>query len=90
MRRILEVELPKDLATIAGLASAGAIDRDRKSTLDHWIGTVAKGEVQQKIDAATPDLDGRVATGIETATFVEQTDANDRDQVANRLIEPRG
>jgi hypothetical protein len=86
MRRLLEVELPEDLAAIDGFASSGAIDRDRKSSLDHWIGTVAKGEVQQKIDAAARMLDGRVDRGIETAQFVEQTDATDRDQVANRLI----
>lgn len=86
MRRLLEVENPKDMAQIAAFASSGAIDSQRKSSLDHWIGVVAKDDVQQKIAAATQMLDAWVETGIQTAAFIEQTDATDRDQVANRLI----
>lgn len=71
---------------IAAFAEAGAIDSQRKSSLDHWIGFMAKDRVEQKIAAAAQMLDAWVDTGIRTAEFIEQTEAADPDHVANRLI----
>ena len=86
MRRLLEVDQPRDMAEIAALAEAGAIDSQRKSSLDHWIGYMAKDQVEQKVAAAAQMLDGWVETGIRTAVFIEQTDAANPDHVANRLV----
>lgn len=86
LRRWRDVELTADLEFLAGARNNTTVDRQHVDRLYHWLqqGWVARTDelarnMQQRLDAA-------VQAGQQAAEFILATDANDRDQVANRIL----
>ena len=86
MRGIREHELPADQKVLAAARQNGALDRQRVDLLDHWIGRQWPQRLDELSQQLAAHVDGAVAEAMRTAEFVAATDAEDRDQVVNRVL----
>ncbi|MBL8753779.1 MAG: hypothetical protein JNK15_10805 [Planctomycetes bacterium] len=86
LRQLRDVELPADRAVAEQALQNVAADRQRAETLRHLVTvdwTRRVDDLQRNVTAA---LAAAVADGLRHADWLLATDADDRDQVANRIL----
>ncbi|MEM7203088.1 MAG: hypothetical protein AAF628_22700 [Planctomycetota bacterium] len=86
LRRLRDVEIPKDLQFVASLRGAGGIDQQKRSSLESWIG----GTWLRRLNELEQGIGGQVRLNAEhakrTADFVLETDPSNQSHVANRIL----
>lgn len=87
MRRWREVDLPRDVAWLRDTARPNAaVDQNKVGSLLQWLGDTWPRRLDDIEKAVRERICSDVDTGIDHASFVLETRADDRDHVVNRIL----
>ncbi|MEZ6195608.1 MAG: hypothetical protein R3F20_07750 [Planctomycetota bacterium] len=86
LKQLLDVEAKKDLDWVMSLQNDPAMDKQKFSSMKHWLGSATPRRLQEDLAMINARVDGAVGTQTRFAKWVLETDPSDRNHVVNRLL----